>query len=117
MRFPALLSALLITSAAFAVDNRYTLDLGASLQGGNLKVEPTVTGPAGRTVNYEMHVRREGGGNSSNSSQGGTVKLDESGRAQLASNSVSVAPSDRYVVTVRVMEQGKVVAEQSQQYP
>jgi hypothetical protein len=117
MRFPTFLSALLIASAALAADNRYTLDMGASVHAGNLKVEPTIAGPAGRTVEYEMRVRREGGGNSSNSSQGGTVKLDDDGRAQLASNSVSVTPSDRYVVTVRVMDQGKVVAEQSQQYP
>ena len=117
MRFPMLGAALLIVSAALAADNRYTLDLGASVQAGNLRVEPSITGPAGKTLEYEMRVRREGGGNSSNSSQGGTVKLDDSGRAQLASNSVSVTTSDRYVVTVRVMDEGKVVAEQSQHYP
>lgn len=117
MKFSVLISMLALASAAYAADDRYTLDLGASVEGSSLKVEPTLTGPAGKTLNYQMRVRREGGGNSSNSSQGGTVRLDNSGHAQLASNSVSVSPSDRYVVTVRVMENGKVVAEKSQQYP
>ena len=117
MKFSVVLSMLALASAAYAADDRYMLDLGASVEGSSLKVEPTITGPAGKTLNYQMRVRREGGGNSSNSSQGGTVRLDNSGHAQLASNSVSVSPSDRYVVTVRVMENGKVVAEKTQQYP
>ena len=105
------LAILLLALSAFAAD--YSVDLGASMQRGNLKVEPTVTGPAGKTLGYEMRVR----GKSSNSSQSGTVRLDDSGKARLASNSVSVSPDDRYVVTVRVMDEGKVVAERSQKYP
>lgn len=117
MRFSLVVSALVLASVAFAADQTYSLDLGASVQGGNLKVEPIVTGPAGKTLDYEMKVRREGQGKSSNSSQGGTIHLDDGGRARLASNSVNVSPSDRYVVTVRVMDQGRVVAEKSQKYP
>jgi hypothetical protein len=117
MKFPVVIAVLALASTAYANDDRYRLDLGASVDGGSLRVEPTVTGPAGKTVEYQMRVRREGGGNSSNSSQGGTVQLDRSGHAQLASNLVNVSPDDRYVVTVRVMDGGKVVAEKSQQYP
>lgn len=117
MRFAILISALGIAFAASAADERYSLDLGAAVHGNNLKVEPTLTGPAGKTVEYEMRVRRDGGGNSSNSSQGGTVRLDESGHARLASNSVSVSPRDHYVISVRVIEGGRVVAEESRQYP
>jgi hypothetical protein len=117
MTIPVVIAVIALASGAYAADDRYKLDLGASVEGSSLKVEPTLTGPAGKTVDYQMRVRREGGGNSSNSSQGGTVQLDPSGHAQLASNSVSVSPSDRYVVTVRVMDGGKVVAEKSQQYP
>jgi len=115
MKVCAFLLALMLASMAFAAG--YTLDLGASVQGGSLKIEPIVTGPAGKTVEYDMRVRREGQGKSSNSSQGGTIRLDDSGHARLASNSVSVSPSDRYTITVRVMEDGKVVAEKSRQYP
>jgi hypothetical protein len=117
MRFLFAICALALASMGFAADARYTLDLGASAHDGSLKVEPVVTGPAGKIVSYEMQVRRDGNGNSSNNSQGGTVQLDDSGRARLASNSVSVSPSDHYVVTVRVLEQGRVVAEQSREYP
>ena len=107
----AIVLPLLFALSAFAAE--YSVDLGASVQQGNLKVEPTVTGPAGKTLGYEMQVRSK----STNSSQSGTVRLDGRGQARLASNSVSVSPSDHYVVTVRVMEDGKVVAERSQQYP
>lgn len=117
MKFPVLVAALALTSIAFASDDRYTLDLGASVQGGSLKVEPTLSGPAGKTVDYEMRVRREGHGKSSNSSQSGTIQLDNSGHARLASNSVNVSDDDRYVITVRVMDDGRTVAEKSRQYP
>jgi hypothetical protein len=116
MKLAFVLSAFLAT-AAIAADSPYKVDLGASVNAGNLKVEPTITGPAGKTVIYEMRVRREGEGKSSNSSQGGTVQLDERGHAKLASNSVNVSPDDRYLVTVRVLEGTRVVAEESREYP
>jgi hypothetical protein len=116
MKTPMFLSTLLFTAAAFAAQE-FSLDLGASVQSGSLTVEPTVTGPAGTVVNYEMKVRREGKGKSSDSSQGGTVRLDGTGHAPLASNSISVSPGDRYVITVRVMDHGRLVAEKSQRYP
>ena len=117
MKLPTVLFAISVATTAIAADSAYKLDLGASMHGGSLKVEPQVTGPAGKELNYEMKVRREGQGKSSNSSQGGTVKLDENGEARLASNSVNVSPNDRYEVTVRLLEGGRVVAEKSQQYP
>ena len=106
-----------VASGAIAADSPYQVDLGASLSGGNLKVEPQVSGPAGKELQYKMEVRREGQGKSSNSSQGGTVKLGEDGHARLASNSVNVSPDDRYEVTVRLMDGSRVVAEKSQRYP
>ena len=98
-------------------DSAYRVDLGAEVRGNNLRVEPTVVGPADKQLRYEMKVRREGDGRSSNSSQSGTVKLDAQGRGQLASNSVNVSPSDHYEITVRVFDAGQVVAEQSARYP
>lgn len=106
-----------LSLGAVAADSPYELDLGATLRGGSLKVEPQVSGPAGKELQYKMEVRREGQGKSSNSSQGGTVKLNEDGHARLASNSVNVSSNDRYEVTVRLMDEGRVVAEKSQQYP
>jgi hypothetical protein len=98
-------------------DTAYRLDLGAQVRGSNLKVEPIVSGPPDKSLQYEMEVRREGDGRSSNSNQSGTVKLDAQGRGHLASNSVNVSPADRYEITVRLFDAGQVVAEQSARYP
>jgi hypothetical protein len=106
-----------VVSAALASGTGYDIDLGTSLQSGMLKVQPSITGPAGGVVTYDMKVRREGRGKSSDSSQSGNVKLGQDGHARLASNSVNVAPGDRYVVTVRVRDGTEVVAEKSAHYP
>ena len=116
----ALITLLAAACASFAFaanDSQYQLDLGTEVHAGNLKVEPTVTGPAGKTLRYEMRVRRESGGGSSNSSQSGTVRLDGDGHGQLASNSISVTPSDRYEISVRVYDGARVVAQQTTRYP
>lgn len=117
MKLYAVLFSFALAANAVAADSPYKLDLGASLHGGNLRVEPQVSGPAGKELEYKMEVRREGKGKSSDSSQGGTVKLDENGHARLASNSVNVSSNDRYEVRVRLLDGGHVVAEKSQQYP
>ena len=114
-RFVAALAFL--ACGAIAADSPYKLDLGATVHGGSLKVEPQVSGPAGKELQYKMEVRREGQGKSSNSSQGGSVKLDQNGQARLASSSVNVSANDRYEVTVRLLDGARVVAEKSQQYP
>jgi hypothetical protein len=116
----ALISFFAAACASFAFaanDGQYRLDLGTEVHAGNLKVEPTIEGPAGKTLRYEMRVRREGNAGSANSSQSGTVRLDDDGHGQLASNSISVTPADHYEITVRVYDAGRVVAEQTTRYP
>jgi len=113
----AVLLPLFVAAAAALADAPYEVDLGTSLRSGSLSIEPTVTGPAGKTLRYEMRVRKEGGAGNSSSSQSGTVRLGDDGRAELASNSVSVAPDDRAVITVRLFDGARVVAERSTQYP
>jgi hypothetical protein len=118
MRFRYLIVLLAMSPAAvLAADSAYRLDMGTSVESGTLKVEPRVSGPANKALRYEMKVRREGSGGSSNSNQAGTVRLDDSGEGHLASNSVSISPSDRYTVTVKLLEAGRVVAEKTAQYP
>lgn len=112
-----LLIALAFLPIAAMADNPYRLDIGAEVHGNNLTVEPTVRGPADKSLHYEMKVRREGEGRSSNSSQSGTVKLDGQGRGQLASTSVSVSPADRYEVIVRLFDANQMVAEESARVP
>ena len=110
-------AALAFVSAAASADSPYQLDLGAEVRGNNLVVEPTVLGPAEKSLRYEMKVRREAAGRSSNSSQSGTVKLDAAGRGQLASNSVSVSSTDHYEITVRLFDGDRVVAEKTDRVP
>jgi len=111
-------AALLIVScAAFGAEAAYQLDMGTTVREGNLKVAPRVTGPAGKTLRYEMVVTRQSRSGSSNSSQAGSVRLDESGAARLASSSVSVSPQDEYRVAVKLYEGGRLVAEEAVRHP
>ena len=111
-------AALLIVScAAFGAEAASQLDMGTTVRDGSLNVAPRVTDPAGHTLRYEMVVTRQSRSGSSNSSQAGSVRVDPGGSARLASNSVSVSPGDKYRVTVRLYEQGRLVAEQSVRHP
>jgi hypothetical protein len=108
MRRAMLAAAISLCATAWAAD--YRLDAGVQARDGSLKVEPTVSGPAGKTVRYEIQVRREGAGNNSDSSQSGRARLDDSGRAKLASTSVSLRPNERYEVEVTLFEGQRLVA-------
>jgi hypothetical protein len=109
------LVALLASYSALAAD--YRLDPGASVNGGTLTVEPKVQGPAGAALRYEIRTIREGAGGKSDSSQSGNVRLGEDGAAKLATTSVSVTPQDRYRIQVKLLEGGRVVAEEELRYP
>jgi hypothetical protein len=108
---------LMLSRAAFGADGAYQVEMGTSVRDGNLQVAPRVTGPAGKALRYEMLVTRHSAAGSSNSSQAGNVRLDESGTARLASSSVSVGPQDEYRVAVKLYEGGRLVAEQSVRHP
>lgn len=77
---------------------------------GTLRVEPTLAGPGGKTLRYEMSIRREGKGAAAATSQAGTVHLDGAGKGQFAYNSLSYSPGDRYVISVKVYEGERLVA-------
>lgn len=98
-------------------DPAYQLDLGTQLRDRSLKVEPSVTGPAGKRVRYEISVVRDAGAGASSSRQAGGARLDEKGYARLASTSVSVQPGEEYAVTVKLFEGDRLVAEESLRRP
>ena len=87
------------------------------LRQGTLQVEPALSGPAGKSLRYEMNIRREGAGGTSASSQAGTVRLDNSGNGHFAYNALSVQKGDRYIVSVKVFDGDRLVAEQSAHEP
>ena len=80
------------------------------MSGGTLRVEPLLAGPGGKTLRYEMNIRREGKSGTSATSQSGTLRLDGAGKGQFAYNSLSVNPGDRYSITVKVYEGERLVA-------
>jgi hypothetical protein len=111
------LGAALWAMIAVAAASDYRLDLGTSMRGSTLRVEPRVSGPAGSVLRYELEVRRHGRGKSADSSQAGTVRLDDQGKGQLATNAVNVAPGDSYEVEARLFDKGRLVAQQSARHP
>jgi thin aggregative fimbriae synthesis protein len=102
--------ALLFCVSALAQDPAYRLDLGISMASGTLRVEPVVAGPPGKTLRYEMSVRREGKGGTSATSQAGTVRLDGAGKGEFAYNSLSINPGDRYVISLKIYDGDRLVA-------
>lgn len=114
MRMLVAVVALSLCMPAWA--EAYRLDAGVQASGGSLKVEPVVTGPAGNTVRYEIEVRRDGKG-TSNSSQSGRARIDESGRAKLASSAVSLQPGERYEVEITLYKGQRVVAREVVAHP
>jgi hypothetical protein len=112
---PFFLAALLVSYSAIAAD--YRLDPGAQVRDGTLQVAPTAHGPAGAALRYEIRTTKEGASGNSDSSQSGSLRLGDDGSAKLATTNVSVTPRDRYRVNVKLLEGGRVVAEEEVLYP
>lgn len=103
---------------ALHADSPYRVDIGTSRDhDGSVKVEPSITGPAGKTVRYEVDVHSESRGASANSSHSGSVRLDDSGNAQLSSNAVTLNSREQYAMTVKLFDGNRLVAEQSARVP
>lgn len=117
LAIPLCASLLFVSAPAAATDSAYRLDPGTSVRNGSLRVEPSVTGPAGKNVRYEVSVRREGGSGSSNNNQAGNVRLDDRGHGELASSSVSVRPNESYEVVVKLFADDRLVAQESVRHP
>jgi hypothetical protein len=113
----AALVVLLGATTAFGADPAYKLDLGLSVRSGSLRVEPTINGPSGKALRYEITIHREGRGRSADNNRAGNVRLDASGKGTLGYNSLSIAPGDRYVVTGKVYDGERLVAEESAHQP
>ena len=110
-----LLALLAMTTSAMADDFRLTIN--AYSQGSLLRVNPQIVGPAGRALSYELVASKTGRSGRTSSRQSGKVAVGASGAASLSTLSLSVEPEDRYDVTVKVFEGGKLVASESLHYP
>ena len=113
----ALFSLFLTASAALANEPGYHLRVNSKLEAGTLTVAPQITAPAGAELRYEVISSKQGSSGKSNSSQSGNVTAGPDGSAKLSTLSVNVGPQDKYVLTVKVFEGGKLVAEEVLRYP
>lgn len=108
---------LLVASAAIAGEPGYRLHLDPSLHEGRLTLAPSIDAPVGARLRYELKSDREGAAGRSSTSQGGALAVGESGSARLSILTFSVAPEDRYTVTVKVFDGARLVAERRLQVP
>lgn len=108
---------MLAATSAAAGESAYRLHLEPSLEAGKLTLRPYVEAPAGARLRYEVTSDREGAAGHSTTRQDGGVAVGENGSARLSTLSFSVAPQDRYKVTVRLFEGARLVAEQSLKMP
>jgi curli production protein len=113
----ALSVLLLAATAALANEPGYELRVNSKVEAGTLTVAPRVTAPAGAQLRYEVISSKQGSGGQSNSSQSGNVTAGPDGSAKLSTLSVSVGPQDKYVLTVKVFDGAKLVAEEVLRYP
>lgn len=112
-----LAALLLAASAALANAPGYQLRVNSKLEGGTLTVSPHVTAPVGAQLRYEVISSKQGSNGQSNSSQSGNATVGPDGSAKLSTLSVNVGPQDKYVLTVKVFDGAKLVAEEVLRYP
>jgi curli production protein len=107
----------LAATAALANEPGYELRVNSKLQGGMLTVAPQITAPAGAELRYEVISSKQGSSGQSNSSQSGNVTAGPDGSAKLSTLSVNVGPQDKYILTVKVFDGAKLVAEEVLRHP
>jgi len=117
MRAALFIPLFLAGTSVMADEPGYRLRVDFSRHDSTLTVTPYIAAPAGAALRYEMVSSRHGAAGVSNTSQGGRVAVGDSGSARLSMLSFSVTPQDRYVVTVKVFDGPKLVAEEVLQYP
>src|SRR5688572_16231686 len=113
----ALTLLFLAATTAKADEASYKLWVNSKVEGGTLTVAPRITAPAGAQLRYEVISSKQGSSGQSNSSQSGNVTAGPDGSAKLSTLSVSVGPQDKYVLTVKVFEGAKLVAEEVLRHP
>jgi len=117
MRKAMLISLALLAASAAMGEGAYKLRIDSSVRDGKLTIVPYAAAPAGSRLRYEMVSAKEGGAGKSSTRQGGTVQVGESGSARLAILSLGVNPQDRYLVTVKLFDGRRLVAEDKLEYP
>jgi len=112
-----ILAFLLVAPGAMADEPAYRLRIDSTVEASKLIVVPVVAGPAGSRVRYEMVSSKQGPAGKSNTRQSGGVTVGADGSAKLSTLSLGVGADDRYLISVKVFDGGKLVAEDALRYP
>ena len=107
----SLFALLLISSGAMADEPGYKLHIDSSVEAAKLTVIPVITAPAGSRLRYEMVSSKEGASGSSSTRQAGGVMVGADGTAKLSTLKLGVGAADHYLITVKVYDGAKLVAE------
>src|SRR4051812_31075192 len=102
---------------AMADEPGYVLRIEASVSGSQLTVVPHIAAPAGARLRYELVSSKQGSAGRSSTSQSGSVNVGADGSAALSTLKLGINPQDKYLITVKVLDGAKVVAEEVLQYP
>ena len=107
-----LLTALFMAAApAMADEPGYKLHIDSSVAASRLSVTPVIAAPAGSRLRYEMISSKEGASGRSSTRQSGGVMVGAEGTAKLSTLKLGVSAADHYLITVKVYDGAKLVAE------
>jgi hypothetical protein len=95
----------------------YSLRIETAENGNMLTVVPYVESSAAATLRYRLVSDKHGRAGTSTTSQEGTVTVDCCARQPISTLSLSVEPSDQYVISVTLFEGKKIVAQKTLRYP
>lgn len=111
LMLPTLVSAV----SANAGDHRAWIE--TSVEDGRLLAIPQVEAGHDALLDYELTSTRTGKAGSANSSQAGKLRVKHGEARTLTRLRLSVAGEDQYLLSLRIYEDGKLVAEDTVNYP
>lgn len=104
-------------SVASASAGEHRVWIQTSVDNGRFLAVPQVEAGHDALLDYELISTKTGKAGRSSSSQTGSVHLGNGEIRSLARLRFSISAEDKYILSLRVYESGKLVAEQSVSWP
>lgn len=95
----------------------YKLRFDSTVEASKLTVVPVIAAAPGSQLRYELISSKEGHSGNSNTRQSGGVMVGAEGSAKLSTLRLGVGADDRYLISVKVYDGAKLVAEQVLRHP
>jgi hypothetical protein len=106
-----------LVSVAHATAGDHRVWIEASLNDGLLMAQPRVEAGHDALLDYELISTKAGKAGRSNSSQAGSVRVTQGETRSLTHLRLSIAGDDKYILSLRVYENGRLVGEDSVTFP